>query len=78
MSSGSTTNKTFTTVAIDKQGRVYDLSKEHPSREVHLKAKKKGLAEHQEKNIVVNAFTCTFEECERLKAKWKTRKKKKR
>jgi len=78
MSSGSTAIQKFTTVAIDKYGRCYDLSKEHPAHEVHKKAKKKGIAEHQEKCIVINAFTCTIEECARLKAKWQKKKKKRK
>lgn len=60
----------YATVAIDKYGRVYDLSKEHPSWEAYKEAKKKGT---QERCIVVNAFTCTVEECERLKRKRKRR-----
>jgi len=69
MSSNSGVNKTYTTIAIDKYGRVYDLSKEHPSYEVHKKTKAKGTKEHQERCIVVNAFTCTIEECQKLKNK---------
>jgi hypothetical protein len=67
----------FTTIAIDKYGRVYDISKEHPSREAHKKAKEKGIPEHQERCIVVNAFTCSIEGYEILKAKWQRQKKKK-
>jgi hypothetical protein len=48
----------YTTVAKDKYGRYYDLSKEHPSWE----EKKKGLATC----TVVDAFTCTVEEADRL------------
>jgi hypothetical protein len=47
-----------TTVAKDKYGRYYDLSKEHPSWE----EKKKGILT----STVVDAFTCTVEEADRL------------
>jgi hypothetical protein len=56
----------YTTVCIDKYGRVYDLSVEYPKGEMSKKGKKSW-----EKNIVVDAFTCTVEECARLKAKSK-------
>lgn len=48
----------YTTVAVDIYGRVYDISKEHPSWE----QKKKG----SDRCIVCNAFTCTQEEADRL------------
>lgn len=61
--------KKYKTVCIDIYGRVYDLSKEHPSWEQAKKSnsKKSGF----ERNIVRDAFTCTVEECARLKAKSK-------
>ena len=53
----------YTTVCVDKYGRVYDLSKEYPRSEIIKKGKKTTL-----RHIVRNAFTCTVEECARLKA----------
>lgn len=50
--------KHYTTVAKDRYGRYYDLSKEHPSWE----EKKKGITV----STVVDAFTCTVEEADRL------------
>lgn len=57
----------YTTVCIDIYGRVYDLSMEHPSWEQAKKSKGKQKA--FERCIVKDAFTCTIEECARLKAK---------
>jgi hypothetical protein len=48
----------YTTVCKDKYGRYYDLRYEHPSWEQY----KKG----ETRCIVVNAFTCTVEEADRL------------
>lgn len=48
----------YTTVCKDKYGRYYDLRFEHPSWE----EKKKGVVV----STVVNAFTCTIEEANRL------------
>lgn len=48
----------YTTVCKDKYGRYYDLLYEHPSWE----EKKKGVSVC----AVVNAFTCTLEEADRL------------
>jgi hypothetical protein len=52
----------YTTIAIDNNGKVYDLSKESPPYEV----------------MIVNAYTCTIEECERLKEKYLKKDKKKK
>ena len=54
----------YTTVCIDNQGKVYDMRFEYPP------------TDWEGTTIVVNAFTCTVEECERLKKK-KPKKKKK-
>lgn len=68
-------NKDYTTVAIDIYGRVYDLSKEHPSWEQAEKRKKAGRKNTGfERCIVRDAFTCTREECAKLKVKNKKRK----
>jgi hypothetical protein len=56
----------FTTVCKDKYGRYYDLRHEHPSWEL----KKSG----GETCIVVNAFTCSVEEADRLTGRSKGRK----
>ena len=50
----------MTTVAVDKHGKFYDLSKSHPSWE----QAKKG---NTEENIVVDAFTCTQEEANKIR-----------
>lgn len=62
------TPKLHMTIAIDKYGRVYDLSKEHPSWEAARKAKKDGT---EERCIVVNAMTCTPAEFKKMKRKRK-------
>lgn len=49
---------TYTTVALDKYGKYFDLRFEHPSWE----EKKKGVLVC----TVVNAFTCLVEEADRL------------
>ena len=48
----------YTTVAKDKYGKYYDLRFEHPSWE----EKRKGIVVC----TVVNAFTCTLEEADKL------------
>lgn len=77
--SGTVTH--YTTVAIDIYGRVYDISKEHPSweqvKEARRKAGGKKVNESQLRCIVVNAFTCTREECQRLKEQYQKKKRKK-
>jgi len=63
--------KFYTTVAVDKNGRVYDLAKVHPSWE---EAKKGNDSVH----IVVNAYTCLVEDVRGKQKKRKKRKKKKK
>ena len=58
----------FTTVCIDRYGKVYDLSIEHPSFVLEKKNKGKKNTGFAKRNIV-DAFTCTIEECARLKAR---------
>lgn len=74
MSSNSTTYQSFTTVCIDIYGRIYDLSKEHPSWEQIKAARRKSpdgvVNESQLKCIVANAFSCTEERCQELKEKY--------
>lgn len=48
----------FTTVVKDKYGRYYDLRYEHPSWEQEQRG--------DTHPIVVDAFTCTLEEADRL------------
>lgn len=71
----------YTTVVVDIYGRVYDIACEHPSWEqvkiARKKSGKKKIDESQLKPIVKNAFTCTVEECARLKAKAEKKKRKK-
>ena len=64
---------TYTTVCIDIYGRVYDLSEEHPAWDQAKKRKGKKEAIF-ERCIVKNAFTCTIDECERLKKNSKKKK----
>jgi hypothetical protein len=54
----------YMTVVVDRYGRVYDLSCEHPSWEASKTAKKSGA---EERNIVVNAFTCPVDELDALR-----------
>ena len=54
----------YTTVAVDKYGRVYDLRSEHPSWEAAKEAKRRGT---EERCIVRNAFTIPVEELEQLR-----------
>jgi len=61
----------YVTVCIDIYGRVYELSKEHPSWE---QFKKSGKQSGDEKCIVRNAFTCTIKKYKKLKAKSKKKK----
>jgi hypothetical protein len=60
----------YTTVAIDKYGRIYDLSKEHPSYEQSKKNKGKKSTGYEE-CIVVNAFTIPVDEVKKLGRKKK-------
>lgn len=76
-SSNLSSSTTYTTVCIDIYGRVYDLRHEHPSWEYAKKKKKKDKAPIYERRIVANAFTCTVEECAKLKAKAEKKKGKK-
>ena len=62
----------YTTVCIDIYGRVYDLAIEHPSWEIARKNKGKKNTGF-ERCIVRDAFSCTVEECTRLKKKAKTK-----
>ena len=50
----------YTTVCVDKYGKVYDLTKEHPSYE----QAKKGQGTV---NIVVNAFTWPVDKLDELR-----------
>jgi hypothetical protein len=63
----------YTTVCIDIHGRIFDLSKEHPAWVYRCD----GI---WQKRFVKDAFTCSVEECEKLKARRarKLRKRKKR
>lgn len=69
----------YTTVVIDIYGRVYDISKEHPSweqlKQARQEAGTKKVNESQLRCIVKNALMCTIEECENLKNKAKRKKK---
>jgi len=62
--------KEYTTIAIDKYGRVYDLSKVHPSWE----QSKEGS---ESMNIIVNALTCPVEDISKYGKPKKSKKKKK-
>lgn len=71
------TCKKYTTVAIDIYGRVYDLSKEHPSWEQAKKNKGKKDTGF-ERCIVADAFTCTVERCAEMKRRYEKKRKKNR
>jgi len=60
----------YTTVAIDRWGRVFDLRFEHPSWQ---QVKEEGKKDHYAPTVV-NAFTCTLQEATRLKQRKRKKK----